>query len=101
MFAAVQINDPDPTLWIIAYITTGITPLLYIWNNTFNKLSKIFMVILCIITMCYLYNVLSYFIYDANRVHPVRSNSGEIAREFFGLCLSWATFFYYHKKSHR
>lgn len=95
-FAAVQLNDKDPILWVILYITTALIPILYIMNNKLQKLTYLIIGILCISTFTYMFDILQ----------KIRNNwtdvySGELWREFFGLFLAWSIFFIYTKKSHR
>ena len=76
-FAYLQINDPDSTLWIIAYLL----PAILSFSSSFNYKSKYFQY------LSPLYLIISFYLYFNNSESKVMYIFSEITNESLGLIL--------------
>ncbi|MEY2904747.1 MAG: hypothetical protein RJA52_763 [Bacteroidota bacterium] len=104
VFAAVQLNDPDPFFWVFIYGYIGILILIQIYY----PIHQYFFLAGILICLIVLGAILPEFIEWIKMGAPTITGSMkaeaphiEYTREFLGILLSTGTLFYYFKRSSR
>ena len=100
VFAGVQLNDPDPLLWICIYFSVAVVCILGFYTRYFPKLTFTLALVFLGYSLWFIPGVKEWLMQDnraqlfdnvAKMEHPFIEES----REFLGLWIAAATLFFY------
>ena len=97
-FAAVQINDPDPILWIIVYLIIAIVAILAFKERHYFWFNLVFFMTLLVSTSFYVVDVIEWWRDGMpNIAGSMKASSPYIERirEFFGLLIALIAMTFY------
>lgn len=93
-FAYLQLNDPDPVVWVLFYVVCAVVPLLEFFNRH-NRLVFVIAVALCMLDMAlYAHGAYTYYLHSNEEALMQSMNPAkpyiEEAREFLGSLIALA-----------
>ncbi len=91
IFAFVQWNDPDPTIWIITYLLVAAVAGQSLIGHFYKWPSYIFFSVLIMATLTYIPDIINWFgdgMPSITNSMKAESPYIELVREFFGLLIS-------------
>jgi hypothetical protein len=99
VFAAVQLNDPDPWFWVMMYLYVAVCILLFTFTNKSKYPLLIGALLSLAISLSYIPDVVSW-VKDGmpSIASSMKAESLyiELVREFFGLLITGVTFIFYY-----
>lgn len=103
-FAYVQLNDPDPVLWIAIYLGVSLVAILQIIKRPAFFLALVGVVI-CLLGIIYLIPDFISWVKDGMPTitgsMKAESKYIELVREFLGLAIAGGAYFFYFKLARR
>ena len=104
LFAALQVNDPDPLIWISIYSSISTVAITKIWSPKFNTKSTITVLIImfCLYALVYVPSFIDY-LRQPDKIALVGQMKADTpwvegTRELFGLVISVITLAYLRRK---
>ncbi|HYF68491.1 MAG TPA: transmembrane 220 family protein [Ohtaekwangia sp.] len=106
VFAFVQVNDPDPFIWIIIYGIMAVLAVMAMFNYFQRKLLIALLIIYAAYSMVYVDGVIEWFRQDDKAVifddvAKMRAPFIEYSREFLGLWICNLVLIFYLIKSRK